>query len=322
MGSVITATEYKEPSERISAMGFASSILNGNTVEGGLRSLTYKSIFALELVDEADLVKQCIVSGEPQLTRICETDLASDRVEKLRAEIQALQNAQRSTAVDQQIDHFSSRLEQELEAKSVSSAYSSDVKKFYQELFPDMAIRYGGSGYVVHTVACPVKVDRMEDAVGFDRSIYERAHERKLEEERLKQQELQKERERKIIQEQAKEQAAKEQAEQAEQAERERLQTERQQPQEMQQEMQEMQRQQNYPAYGQSNGVPVVGNVLGGQLYNDAMHLDADTPMAPAAESYSVTPAADYTPGYTPGYTPSGFSDYPQETPYQGQSPY
>lgn len=339
MKSGISATEYKEPSERISALGFASSILNGNTVEGGLRSLTYKSIFALKLVDEADLVKRCIVSDEPQLTRISDTDMTPDRVEKLRGEIQQLEAAQhkRSVAADEQIDHYSMRLDQELLAKTVSGAYSSDIKKLYLHLFPDVAISYGANGHVVRTIACPVKVERMEDAEGFDRSIYERARERKLEEERLKQQELEQERERKQLEQQAREQQAREQ-----QAEQERLQAQQRQQQELQQ--QEIQRQQvtaaagaagsgQYPTatYDHSNGAP---NGPAALPYNDdAMHLDADTPMAPGADLYSATPAAAYGADYTPGYTPSAFApsadftptaDYAmQDSPYlQTQSPY
>lgn len=316
MGSVITATEYKEPSERISPLGFASSILNGNTVEGGLRSLTYKSIFALKLVDEADLVKGCIISEEPQLTRIIDTDVTQDRVEKLRAEIEQLKHAQHGRGnADELINHYNAQLDQELANKTVGTAYSSEVKKFHQELFPDSNISYGANSHVVHSVASTVKVQRMEDVEGFDRSIYDRARERKLEEERIQQQEIQQERERKEQEKRAKEQ--------------ERLRAEQQQ--------QEEQRQQQEAASASAasgignyaapydNGVP---NAQPGAPYNDdAMHLDG-------GESYSgsgFTPSAPFTPSatFTPnsGYTPAAEypTDYPmaQDSPYsQAQSPY
>lgn len=181
----VVPTEYKEPSERTAAFGFASSILNGNTIEGGLRSLTYKSIFALKLTEELDVVRKTIVPEEFQLLRITEQDLVtSDRLERLRKEIAETQRCQRNEGNDEKIQGFNLRLDEELNnTKGVSEAYSKELKNFYLELYPDLSISYDNEAYKKHRLDIEVSVERMEDVEGFDGAIYAQKAEERIKEE-------------------------------------------------------------------------------------------------------------------------------------------
>lgn len=190
---LIKPTEYKEPAERNASLGFASSILNGNTIEGGLRSLTYKSVYALKLVEDLDMVRGAVIQSQPQLYRISEFDVITpDRVKQLYAEIEEVKNARttRNHANDEKILQFNLELDKELENnKSVSDAYSGELKKYYLEMIPDMNISFDNSTHRNSKTKCPVEVAKMEDVEGFDVSIYARAAERRQIEEQKRREE-------------------------------------------------------------------------------------------------------------------------------------
>ncbi|SGZ58704.1 CIC11C00000004521 [Sungouiella intermedia] len=189
----VKPTVYKEPAERNAGLGFASSILNGNTIEGGLRSLTYKSIYALKLVEELDTMRNALIQPTPELLRISEFDVISlERVQQLHSEIEEVKNAKtaRNHANDEKILQFNLSLDTELDTnKLVSEQYSSEVKKYYLDMIPDMNVSFNNSTHSVTKIKCPVDITRMEDVEGFDKSIYERAAERRELEEKKRQEE-------------------------------------------------------------------------------------------------------------------------------------
>lgn len=213
----VEPTEYKEPAERNASYGFASSILNGNTIEGGLRSLTYKSIYALKLVEDLDTMRNAVSGPQPQLLRISEFDvITSERVQQLQSEIEEVRNARttRNHANDEKISQFNLRLDQELENnKFISDAYSSELKKYYLDMIPDMNISFDNSTHRVSKAKIPVEASKMQDVEGFDSSIYERAAERRqIEEQKQKEEEelrrIENERKRQEEEEEAARQAA------------------------------------------------------------------------------------------------------------------
>lgn len=190
----IKPTVYKEPTERNASLGFASSIINGNTIEGGLRSLTYKSIYALKLVEDLDMVRNAVLLPQPQLYRISEFDVITpDRLKQLHTEIEEVKSSRttRNHANDETILQFNLNLDKELENnKSVGDAYSSELKKYYLEMIPDTNLSFDNSTHRVTKIKCPVDVAKLEDVEGFDASIYERAAERRqLEEEKQREEE-------------------------------------------------------------------------------------------------------------------------------------
>lgn len=207
--SVIKPPRYKEPNEKVAPLGFASSVINGNTVEGGLRSLTYKSIFALQLVDNYSTMKGCIVGEDGTLLRISEKDWINDEtINRLRKEVDELksQKGTRNEDNDEKISLFNLRLDDELnQKKEVTSQYSEELKQYYTVLFPDTNISFNNELYrISRSVKLPVDVKKMQDVKGFDSSIYAvKAEERKREEEEQRR----KEEEQRLLEESANEAA-------------------------------------------------------------------------------------------------------------------
>ncbi|KAF3993254.1 hypothetical protein FT663_00528 [Candidozyma haemuli var. vulneris] len=187
--SAIKPPKFKEPNEKATPLGYASSVLNGDTVEGGLRSLTYKSIFASKLVDNLSTVRSCIVGEEADLSRISEKDwIKEETINRLREEVAEFKNRKdtRNQDNDEKISSFNLRLDDELnQRKEVTPQYSDELKSFYTMLYPDMNISFNNESYrISRKVSLPVDVKRMEDVQGFDGSIYAaKAEERRREEE-------------------------------------------------------------------------------------------------------------------------------------------
>lgn len=187
---IIKSPHFKEPNEKIAPLGFASSILNGQTTEGGLKSLTYKSVFALKLIGELRSMRKCIVGEDEQLSRVSEKDWANEQtLQKLREDIEQIKQAKdtRNHENDEKISSFNLRLDEELNKnKDVSDEYSDELKRYYAVLNPNTEISYHGVPYRIsrNVPVSSVKVDKMEDVPGFDSSIYaQKAEERRVEEE-------------------------------------------------------------------------------------------------------------------------------------------
>lgn len=196
--AVVKPLKYKEPNDKVAALGYASSFLNGNTVDGGLRSLTYKSIFALQLVDNLTAMRNCIVGEDAVLLRISEKSWANDEtINRLRSEISEFKSRKdtRNEENDEQISLYNLRLDDELnQKKEVTSQYSEDLKLFYTTLYPDIDISFNNELYkITRNVSFPVEVKKMQDNEKFDGSIYAaKAEERKREEEEERRREQEK----------------------------------------------------------------------------------------------------------------------------------
>lgn len=181
MPSKGSKVEYKEPKEHLTKFGYASSILNGNTVEGGLKSITYKSIYALKLVEESELVKHSIVSSDTELLSLLEKSVDVGRIAKLRSELENLKSTTptRDTINDQLIEALNSKLdEQLLQSKSITQEYQDEVLGNCRDVITDNSVTF--KKFISNE-----PVATMEEVEGFDGTMYHRAAERRREEERL-----------------------------------------------------------------------------------------------------------------------------------------
>ncbi|GEQ69078.1 hypothetical protein JCM33374_g2749 [Metschnikowia sp. JCM 33374] len=184
---VVPITEYKEPSNPTAPLGFASSIVNGNTADGGIRSITYKAVFAAQLIDELDMARRALVVGEPQLTEITENKYVNaEKASSLSSEVESLKS-QKATAADaftqavgpaeDDISHLNRLLEDELRAsKSVSDTFAGKLRGVSSEAHGvNETARF-------RKVPVPVEVRKMEDVAGFDVSMFYEAAKRRREE--------------------------------------------------------------------------------------------------------------------------------------------
>lgn len=177
--SLVPPTSYGDAPGTLTSYGTASSIMNGNTVEGGLKSLTYKSTNAYKLVEDLDLIKSSIIGKDSlaSIIRISEKDYAtSDLIKKLSAELDGLKknSNSRNIQADEIINKLNVGLDNELlQNKSVSSQYKSQVIKSY-ELENKVVLNFTTDEYVIKKLTDVVPVEKFEDVKNVDLSAYER----------------------------------------------------------------------------------------------------------------------------------------------------
>lgn len=171
-----SASAYKEPNERLALLGYASSIISGNTVEGGLRSLTYKSIYAAKRVADLDWAKAAIVPQEPRLLRLMEKDIITEQhLTQLREELNT--QAPATIAKTDDIKALSQKLEDDMKTLG---APSHETLQAIRGLGVKLDVNRQPE---IKSVQVGVDVQRMENVPGFDASIYHYAAQRRRDEE-------------------------------------------------------------------------------------------------------------------------------------------
>lgn len=177
--SLVPPTSYGDAPGTLTSYGTASSIMNGNTVEGGLKSLTYKSTNAHKLVEDLDLIKSAIIGKDSlaSIIRISEKDyVTSDLIKKLSEELDGLKKNSnpRNIQTDEIINKLNIGLDNELlQNKSVSSQYNSQVIKSY-ELENKVELNFTTNEYVIKKLTDIIPADKFEDVKNIDLSAYER----------------------------------------------------------------------------------------------------------------------------------------------------
>lgn len=173
--------EYKEPHDRLAKNGYASSIMNGTTVEGGLRSITYKSIYALKLVEELSSAREAVLPTKEDSFSLTDKNLESRRVLSLKLELEALEALKliRNTSTDQVVDQFNLQLDNELlSTKSISEEYQKALLEKCGCFASDNTVTF-------KRFISKEPVATMEEVEGFDGTMYHQAAERRREEERI-----------------------------------------------------------------------------------------------------------------------------------------
>lgn len=179
--SLVPPTRYDDAPATLTTYGTASSIMNGNTEEGGLKSLTYKSVNAFKLVEDLDLIKNSIISSSSvsSIIRITDEDYASsDLIKKLTEEVDTLKknNNSRNTETDEIINKLNLGLDNELlKNKSISSQYNSQVVERYEQE-NKIKLKFSTSEYDVKKISNigGITVDKFEDVKNIDLSAYEK----------------------------------------------------------------------------------------------------------------------------------------------------
>lgn len=183
---LVPFTDYKEPSDPTPQIGLVSLILNGNTADGGLRSITYKAVYAALLVEELDMARNAVIAGESQLTKITDSEFTTQgKIAQLSEEVAALKREKNPSilteAVHDEVSLLNGNLDTEIRAsKNVTPESSKKVLAFKKEA------RGFNQKYAITKLAITKNARKMEDVAGFDTEIYLRAAERRREEEQQK----------------------------------------------------------------------------------------------------------------------------------------
>lgn len=171
VGQPVVATKYEQA--LASLQNFPSSIINGVTAEGGLYSLTFKSVNCTSLVENWDLVRKVLFAREEERLVINEDKYdAKARIATLKQEIDEL--SQDTPVVQDKIGELQNILQQALEQKG--SADIVNVINSYEQENPNKTISFSNSEYTLVTdVVIPdLKVDRFEDVANPDLSAYDK----------------------------------------------------------------------------------------------------------------------------------------------------
>ena len=172
----IPSTKYEETPA--SLKNFPSSVVNGITAEGGLFSLTFKSISCAKLVENLDLMREALIYKESEdiIIRDDEFD-ATAKLQVLRTQDN---NDEITTSVDQRlIADLQTQLQNVLQNKSDISSIGEEIKSLYNTKNPNKILEFNQDQYSLVTgVEIPNnKVDTFEQVRNIDMKAYERERE-------------------------------------------------------------------------------------------------------------------------------------------------
>lgn len=124
-------TTYEAPRE--SLVNFPSSIMSGVTKEGGLMSLSVKSITCSELVENLDCMRQALIKDKKfEPIRIVEEPFDKQKVYELKENVQTLKERKRPHE-DDEVANIHKKLNESLEGgyslKSLGDAIFELIRK-------------------------------------------------------------------------------------------------------------------------------------------------------------------------------------------------
>ena len=133
---------------------YPSSVVNGVTQEGGLFSLTFKSVTCAELVQNLDLMRDAISPAERQSVPKFANDLANDKsyLEKLKEDVEKLRQ-QEVPPLDDSIGKLQSQLDEALDQHQLGDV-SKHIRQEYQERNPDKTLLLD-MGTPIHLIVVP-----------------------------------------------------------------------------------------------------------------------------------------------------------------------
>ncbi|RCK56078.1 hypothetical protein Cantr_05184 [Candida viswanathii] len=159
-------TKYEET--KATLKNFPSSIVNGVTVEGGLYSLTFKSINCATYVEQCELMKRAVVVLQLQLlgwdvTRISDVDLR-----KLKENLESEKEEEGKVLREDRVGELLGELEGVLEKGNGWDEFETKLKEYGGQVAVS-----SGDYEVVSNVSIPdLKVDSIDDVKNLDMSAY------------------------------------------------------------------------------------------------------------------------------------------------------
>ena len=173
----VPATVYETPEE--SLINFPSSIMNGITKEGGLVSLTFKSITCANYVENLDWMRDALIrkDGEFEPTRINENVFDGNKmIAELQQDIQGLKDKPQQSNTRNDINDLQSQLSASLKDEESFRNFGIRLVQQYEKENPSKSISISNKSYsTIKQAEIPgVKVSKFEDVENPDLSAYER----------------------------------------------------------------------------------------------------------------------------------------------------
>lgn len=129
----VPATVYETPKE--SLINFPSSIMNGITKEGGLVSLTFKSITCANFVENLDWMRDALIRKDDEFepTRINENVFNGDKmITELKQDIQGLTEKPQQSNTTNDINELQSKLSTSLKDEESFRNFGISLVKQYE----------------------------------------------------------------------------------------------------------------------------------------------------------------------------------------------
>lgn len=160
-------TTYDAPRE--SLVNFPSSVMSGVTKEGGLMSLSVKSITCSELVENLDCMRQVLINDKKfEPIRLVEEHLDKKKYLDLKENIEPLKETLEETKASHQSDKISNmhkKLNESLEAGQPLSSMSESIFELIHKDPPYGSMRINdGKFSVKRNVQLPVDVHRQSES--------------------------------------------------------------------------------------------------------------------------------------------------------------
>lgn len=166
----IPATTYEETPA--SLKNFPSSVVNGVTAEGGLFSLTFKSISCATLVENLDLMREALLYKEPEEVIIRDDEF--DAVSKLEELRNLSDNIETTTEEQELIAELQAQLQSLIENKIDINTVGDHIKSLYNSKNPHKELGFN-QDYSLKSVQIPdLKVDTFDQVKNIDLLAYER----------------------------------------------------------------------------------------------------------------------------------------------------
>ncbi|CUM66272.1 uncharacterized protein PRCAT00003933001 [Priceomyces carsonii] len=179
--SVIPSTVYEEPEKTL--LNFPSSVMNGVTREGGLVSLTFKSVKFVDLVEKFDMIKETLYKDYKdglQLPKINDEGFdAKTRIQELNVEIETLKNKRQKVTNDRKEEPYVKVKQEQLLSivhdKKDVSPFGEEIIKQYESERSDKAISFSHGQYTFlknFSVPSDLKIQKFEDVNNPDMLAY------------------------------------------------------------------------------------------------------------------------------------------------------
>lgn len=173
----VPATVYETPKE--SLINFPSSIMNGITKEGGLVSLTFKSITCANFVENLDWMRDALIREDDEFepTRINENVFNGDKmITELKQDIHDLKEKPQQSNTTNEINELQSKLSTSLKDEESFRNFGISLVKQYENENPTKSISISNKSYstIKHAEIPGVKVSKFEDVENPDLSAYEK----------------------------------------------------------------------------------------------------------------------------------------------------
>lgn len=173
----VPATVYETPKE--SLINFPSSIMNGITKEGGLVSLTFKSITCANFVENLDWMRDALIRKDDEFepTRINENVFNGDKmITELKQDIQGLKEKPQQSNTTNDINELQSQLSTSLKDEESFRNFGISLVEQYESENPTKSINISNKSYsTIKQAEIPgVKVSKFQDVENPDLSAYER----------------------------------------------------------------------------------------------------------------------------------------------------